>query len=90
MNEILKTYWQIIFAVVSIVVSLTAQWAILGIRIAAVEQRQDRQGNAITDMQSQLSQQAANYAELKAKIDAVSDNVSYIRSRIDSVVSKQQ
>lgn len=83
MNDYIKTYWPILIAFVSILISLVAQWAVLGVRISTVEARQDRQGDAITDVKNQLVVQASNYAELKAKLEGIADNVNYIRSRID-------
>lgn len=83
MQDFFKSYGSISLAIVTVIVSLIGQWAVLGTRVSAVEDRQDRQGESITDIKAQLATQAANYAELKAKIDAMSDNINYIRSRID-------
>lgn len=85
MQEYIKQYWPVIFSVTTIIVSLLTQWVLLGYRISAVESRQDRQGSAITDIQAQLSTQAANYAALSAKLDAIDNDVTYIRQRIDNV-----
>lgn len=85
MQENVTRYWPIFFSLTSILVSLIAQWAILGTRITAIEGRQDRQGAAITTIQDQVARQAADYAALAAKIDSINDNVNYIRSRIDRV-----
>lgn len=87
MGDYLRTYWPVIIFLVGTFVSLVTQWAVLGIRLSNVEARQDRQGDAITDVKNQLTQQAANYAELKAKLDAISDNVAYIRSRMDKLTN---
>lgn len=88
MYKFFENNWTIVLSVMTVIVSLVAQWALLGYRITAVEQRQDRQGSAITDIQTTLSSQAAEYAALEAKIDAISDNVDYIRSRIDNIATK--
>lgn len=86
MPDALKNYWPIMISAVTIVVSIATQWAIFGSRLAAVESRQDRQGTAISALQDATTQQQANYAALSAKLDALSDNVSYIRSRIDNAL----
>lgn len=80
-----RTYGSLLIALATIIVSLVAQWAVFGTRLTAAEQREDRQGTAITALQNTLTQQQADYAALSAKIDGISDNVSYIRSRIDHV-----
>lgn len=86
MNKFIENYWPITLSVITVGVSIATQWAIFGSRLTAVELRQDRQGSAITSLQSSLTQQQADYAALSAKIDAMSDNVSYIRTRVDSII----
>lgn len=85
MNDTLTKYWPILFSLSSILISLVAQWAILGQRITAIEARQDRQSTAVLALQTQTSDLSNNYATLAAKLDAINDNVNYIRSRIDRV-----
>lgn len=84
--DYIKGYWPIFLSVTTVIVSLAAQWAVLGYRISAVEARQDRQGTAITALQGQTQTLTANYAELNAKIDAMNENVTYIRNRLDRVL----
>lgn len=83
MNDYVKAYGSIALAITTVMVSLVTQWAVYGIRIANVESRQDRQAAAIMVIQGQITDQVANYAALQAKLDAIKDNVDYIRSRID-------
>lgn len=82
----MKSYGSIGIAVVTVFISLITQWAVFGVRLSNVESRQDRQSAAIVSLQDNVAQQQANYAALSAKIDALTDNVSYIRSRIDSAI----
>lgn len=85
MPDFIKNNPSIVITVCTVVISIVTQWAVLGQRITAIEERQNRQGEAITDVKAQLATQASNYAELKAKIESMSDNINYIRSRIDRV-----
>lgn len=80
-SNFLRNYWPIILVVVSII----AQWSVLGLRIGNVEARQDRQSEAIMQVQKDIVAQAVSTGKLEAKIDAIGDSVSYIRSRIDAV-----
>lgn len=75
-----RTFWPVVL----VVISLAAQWAILGQRVSTIEGRQDRQGQAITALQASDTERQAQYAALSAKIDAVNDNLLYIRNRIDA------
>lgn len=86
MPDFIKNNPSIVITIATIAVSIATQWAVLGQRITSIEERVDRQGQAITDVKAQLVTQAAQYAELKAKIEAISDNVSYIRNRIDRAI----
>lgn len=76
------------WAIALVIASVIAQWAVFGVRLDNIEGRQDRQGTAITDLQDQLTQTQSQYAALNAKVDAVSDNVLYIRQRIDEATTK--
>lgn len=87
MTNYLKTYWPIFFSIVTVLVSLTAQWAVLGVRLSAVEARQDRQATTIMAIQTELQTQATDSARLEAKVDAIDNNVDYIRGRIDKAIS---
>lgn len=80
LSDQFKTFWPVVL----VVVSLAAQWAILGQRVNTVEARLDRQGQAITTLQQSDTERQAQYAALSAKLDAVNDNLLYIRNRIDS------
>lgn len=75
-----RTFWPVVL----VVVSLAAQWAILGQRVSATEARLDRQGAAIVTLQQSDTERQAQYAALSAKLDALGDNVLYIRNRIDA------
>lgn len=75
-----------VVAIILAGVSFVSMYAVNSYRIQALEDRQDRQGTAVMLLQSQQTDGIANYAALDAKLDAVIDNVSYIRSRIDSIV----
>lgn len=86
MQKYVQDYWPIFVSLMAIIVSLSAQWAVFGVRISAVEDRQDRQGTAIATLQDSFTTQQSNYAALAAKLDAVNENVVYIRSRIDNAV----
>lgn len=86
MNKLLENYVSIAIAIVTVIVSLIAQWSVFGVRLSNVETRQDRQAAVILTMQDSLTTQIANYAALSAKIDALNDNVNYIRARIDSAI----
>lgn len=80
LSDQFKTFWPVVL----VVISLAAQWAILGQRVEAAEGRLDRQGNAITALQASDREREAQYAALNAKLDALNDNVLYIRNRIDN------
>lgn len=69
--------------VAGIVASYSINTALYGYRLSSVEARQDRQGVSITAMQATLADVQSQYAAINAKLDAMSDNVNYIRSRID-------
>lgn len=86
MNKLIENYGAIGVAIATVVASLITQWAVFGVRLSAVESRQDNQEATLTALQTSLTTQIANYAALSAKIDALTDNVNYIRNRIDSVV----
>lgn len=79
-SEQFKTFWPAAL----VVISLAAQWAILGQRVSAAEQQLDRQGASIITLQANDREREAQYAALNAKLDALNDNVLYIRNRIDT------
>lgn len=64
--------------------SVIGQWAVFGVRLQTVEERLDRQGTAISTVQSALAETQTQYASLAAKLDAIDSNVSYIRNRLDT------
>lgn len=74
----------ITIAILGVVASYSVNTALYGYRLTAVEARQDRQGTAITTINATLATQQSQFAALSAKLDAISDNVNYIRSRLDS------
>lgn len=79
-TEQLKTFWPVVL----VVVSLAAQWAILGQRVKSVEEHQDRQDITVAALQVSVSAVQTQYASLSAKLDAIDQNVNYIRTRIDA------
>lgn len=81
-----KTYWPIGFSVVTVAVTLIIQYSAFGYRLTAAEDRLDRQGVAISEIRAQQTTLATNFARLEGVVSAMSDNVSYIRSRIDNVI----
>lgn len=85
MQKFFQTYWTIGFTVITVMISIAAQWSLFGYRLTSVEQRQDRQGEAITAIQNTLTAQASEYAALNATINAISDNVDYIRSQVEKI-----
>lgn len=85
--EYLKSYGSIGIAAVTIVVSLVTQWAIFGVRLASVEERQNRQGTTITSLQAQVTGLANDISGMKEKLNSINDNVNYIRNRIDRVTN---
>lgn len=78
-----KSYWPLALSVITVIISLAAQWAILGYRIANVEARQDRQGASITTLQQQVGDLTSAISGMKSDIGSIKDNVTYIRDRID-------
>lgn len=76
------------WAIVIVTASVVAQWSIFSTRLTAIEQRQDRQGDSIQTIQNSLSDVQTQYAGLNAKLDGISDNVSYIRSRLDKTAGE--
>lgn len=83
MNSFLKDN---LVALIAAIFSFVSMYAVDNYRINSLQDRQDRQGTVIATLQSQQTEQATNYAALSAKLDALGDNVLYIRSRIDSAV----
>ncbi len=86
MTNYIKIYWPIFFSLATVLVSLVSVWATYGIRLQNVENRQDRQSAAIMAIQTELQTQAKDSARLEAKVDAIDNNVDYIRGRIDRAV----
>lgn len=83
--EFIKSYGSIGLAIVTVIVSLITQWAVFGVRLSGVEDRQNRQGTTISTLQIQVTGLANDISGIKAKVDAINDNVNYIRNRIDKV-----
>lgn len=82
--DFLKSYGSIIIAIITIIASLIFQWAVFGVRLMSVESAVTDLKSINIDLQRQVSDQKANYAKQDAKIDAIAENVSYIRSRVDA------
>lgn len=72
------------WALAIVIASVIAQWSVFGVRLTNIEQRQDRQGATIVSLQSSVADVQTQYAALNAKLDALGDNVLYIRNRIDN------
>lgn len=83
MSNFFRQYWPLAVTLLTTLAAVASSYAIYGFRIAALEARQDRQGATIASIQTQLTTQAQNYAELKATLQAMSDNLNYIRNRVD-------
>lgn len=84
--DYLKSYGSIGIAAATIIISLVTQWAIFGVRLASVEERQNRQGTTIQALQSQVTGLANDISGMKEKLNSINDNVNYIRNRIDRAV----
>lgn len=84
-SDFIKAYWSIVFTVVSCVITLTAGYYSYGFRISAIEARQDRQGDAIVKLQTDVTDFKTSLARLEANVDNLSSNVDYIRNKLDRV-----
>lgn len=71
------------WAIIIVIASIVAQWAIFSTRLTNDEGRLDRQSSAISTLQSSVNDVQTQYAALNAKLDALNDNVLYIRNRVD-------
>ncbi len=87
MNEYIRTYWPIFVTILTLAVTAFTNDAIQTYRISSLEGRQDRQAASIMAVQTTLATQASDAARLAAKIDAISDNVNFIRDRIVKVTN---
>lgn len=83
--DYIKSYGSIGVAIATVAISLITQWAIFGVRLTNLEQRQDRQGTTIVTIQTQVTGLANDISGIKATLGAINDNVNYIRNRIDKV-----
>jgi len=81
----LKSYWNIVFTVITCIITLTAGYYSYGFRIQAMEERQDRQDLAIVKLQSDVSDFKTSIARLEANVTNLSNNVDYIRTKLDKV-----
>lgn len=86
MPDFIKNNPSVVITVATIAISIVTQWAVLGQRISSIEERQNMQGASIISIQAQIQAQATDSAELKAKIEAINDNIVYIRNRIDRAI----
>ncbi len=84
-NEYIRTYWPIFVTIVTLAVGLYINDSIQNVRITALEVRQDRQATAIMTLNTQMTNVVTNFAALSSKVDAINENVTYIRNRIDRV-----
>lgn len=70
--------------IAGVIASYSVNTALYGYRLTSIEARQDRQGTAITSLQTSVADVQTQYAALSAKLDAIDSNVTYIRNRLDS------
>lgn len=78
-----KTLWPVFL----IVMSLVAQWTLLGQRVETLEERVDRQGTSLTELRSQVTESQKDVAALTEKVDGIKESVEYIRNRIDRALT---
>lgn len=83
--DYIKIYWPIFVTLVTLAVAMVVRDTGNEARITALESRTDRQGTAIMVLQGQVTTLANDVSSMKATLDAVNQNVSYIRNRIDRV-----
>lgn len=78
-----------IVSIAVIAVTITGNYlvntALYGYRLSSLEARQDRQGVSIAAIQVQVTGLSNDVSSMKATINSISDNVNYIRNRIDKV-----
>lgn len=84
LSDHFRTFWPVVL----IVVSLAAQWAILGQRVNSLEDQVDTNSIAIVELRSQVQESQKDYAALNQKVDSIAESVNYIRNRIDTALSK--
>ncbi len=84
-TEYIRTYWPIFVTICTIAVWMVISDTKNQSRISALEDRADRQGNSIMIIQSQVVGILADVSGMKSKLDGISENVNYIRNRIDRV-----
>lgn len=70
--------------IAGVIASYSVNTALYGYRLSSIEARQDRQGTAITALQTSIADVQTQYAALNAKLDGIDSTVNYIRSRIDA------
>lgn len=78
------------WAIIIVSASVIGQWAVLGTKVTGVEERVGNLETADISFREELNANKSDVAALNAKVDAVSENVTYIRSRIDQVLRNQQ
>jgi len=83
--EYVKNYWPIFVTIVTMGVTMVVRDTNNEARISALESRADRQGNSIMTLQVQVTNLSTDVSGIKATLDAVNQNVTYIRNRIDRV-----
>lgn len=67
-------------------ISFVSIYAVNNYRLNTLETRQDRQAEQIQGVRDQVNDQGRSIVAMQTKIDAINDNVNYIRSRIDAAV----
>lgn len=76
-----------VWAISLVTASVIAQWAVFGVRLDSIEDRQNRQDATIVVIQEQQKNAQSQYAALQQKVDSLNENVLYIRNRIDRVLN---
>lgn len=84
-TDYIKTYWPIFVTLLTISVTMIVKDTSNEARITALELRADRQGTTIMLLQGQVTGLANDVSSMKATVDAINNNVNYIRNRIDRV-----
>lgn len=76
-----KNAWALIIVVSSVV----AQWAVFGTRLDSLEAKVVHQESMIAETRTQLAETQNQYSALEAKLEGIDANVTYIRNRIDRI-----
>lgn len=89
-NPFLDFFAKNAWALILVVSSVVAQWAVFGVRLDNLEQGVDTNTLAISETRTQLAETQNQYAALEAKLEGIDANVTYIRTRLDAVLRNGQ